>query len=282
VRIMIVGGTSSLAYALKPVLSSFAEVITADLNGCDVKLNLTSPMDEIGILDNIDVVINTAASFGGADISEIVQTESVNVLGVMKLCGACKTANVGRLVQISSIFACLDTASPFYTVYSLSKRHSEEAAQLCCSKLGLPLAVLRPAQFYGVGERYRKSQPFLFSMMDKAEKNEDIVIYGSNDAARNFIHVEDVAKIVALVAQQGIEGVYSCTNTANVTFSEMAAAAVRAFASKSTISFAKDKPDVPDNVFELDDTLFRLIGYYPQIDIAAGMAKEANYRRTHT
>lgn len=268
-----------MAHALMPVLAEFAEVITAGRTGCNVHLDLSDPVKNIELPQDIDVVINTAANFGGNGFEEMLQAETVNVLGVLKICQACAQAQIKQLVLISSIYACLDTSSPFYNFYTLSKKHSDEVAQLYSSIVGLPLTILRPSQFYGVGETFRKHQPFLFTIIDKAMNNEDILIYGSNDAQRNFIHVEDVAKIIASVIKLKIEGIYTCMNNENISYSEVAVAAIEAFGSKSSIKFMKEQPDIPDNIFELDDSLFRLINYYPQISISLGMKKEAAYRK---
>lgn len=278
-KILIVGGTSSLAYALNPVLSEFAEVITAGRAGCDVWLDLSGSIEQIVLPKGIDVVINAAASFGGKSFEDMFQTENVNVLGVLKLCNACTNAKIKQLVLISSMFALLDKTSRFYSIYSLSKKHSDEVAQLYSETCGLPLTILKPSQLYGVGEIQRKHQPFLSMIIDKAANGEDILIYGSNDALRNFIHVEDVAKIIALVIQRKIKGSYTCANIQHVSYSEVAAAAIEAFGTKSTIKFMTEEPDIPNNICELDDTLFRLIDYYPQISILLGMKKEAAYRK---
>jgi nucleoside-diphosphate-sugar epimerase len=279
-KILIVGGTSSLAQALKPVLSEFAEVITAGRSGCDVHLDLIDPVAKFELPKPIDVVINTAASFGGKTFDDMYQTESVNVLGVLKLCEACTKAQSKQLVLVSSIFACLGKGSHFYSAYSMSKKHSEEAAQLYSSTFGLPLTILRPSQFYGVGEPQRKHQPFLSMIIEKAANDEDILIYGSNDALRNFIHIEDVAKIIELVIRRRILGTYACANVKNVSYSEVAAAAIEAFRSRSTVNFIREQPDIPDNIVESDEELFRLIDYYPQISISIGMKKEAAHRKT--
>jgi nucleoside-diphosphate-sugar epimerase len=267
-KILIVGGTSSLAKALKPVLSEFAEVITAGRKGvCDVYLDLSDEVEKINLPKGIDVVINAAASFGGEKFEDMYQAENVNVLGVLKLCHACSNAQVKHLVLVSSI------------LYTLSKKHSDEIAQLYCSTHGLPLMILRPSQFYGTGEKQHTHQPFFSTIIDHAANNEDILIYGSNDALRNFIHVEDVANIVALVIQHKIEGTYSCMYTENVSYSEIAGAAIKAFGSKSTVKFIKNQADIPNNIFEPDVSLYHLIGYFPQISISLGMQKEAAYRK---
>lgn len=278
-RIVIVGGASSLAQALIPVLSAFAEVMTAGRRGCDIPLDLRAAAERVELPRDTDFVVNTAACYGGGTPDEMLETEGVNALGVLKLCRSCTEAGIKHLVQISSIFACLGEDSPFYSIYALSKRHADEVARLYSAQFGLPLTILRPSQMYGVGESSRKHQPFLSSIIDRAATNVDVLLSGSHDALRNFIHVEDVARIVALAIQHGIEGTYSCANAKNVTYAEVAAAAIEAFGSTSKIRYVAEEPDVPDNIFEPDESLYRAIGFYPQISIADGMEKEAAYRK---
>ena len=279
-KILIVGGTSSLAQVLKPVLSQFAEVSTAGRAGCDMRLDLSGTDGAICLPKGFEVVINVAAQFGGNDFDRVLAAENVNVLGALKLCHACTQAEVGHLVQVSSIFAGLGKGSPFYGIYSVSKRHAEEVVQLYGGRFKLPLTILRPAQIYGVGESFRKHQPFLYSIIDKAQRNEEIVFFGSNDARRNFIHAEDVANIIARVVQKRTEGIFSCQNSVNITYSEIARAAIAAFDSASTIRFLRGKPDVADNAFDPDEGLFRRIKYFPRISFALGMKKEADFRRS--
>src|SRR4029077_13208364 len=122
--------------------------------------------------------------------------EDVNVLGTLKLCQACTRAKVKHLISISSTSAYLMPASPYYSIYSLSKKQSDEVAQLFCSSFGLPCAILRPSQIYGSEDTFRKHQPFLYTAIDRAERGEEITIYGDHDALRNYIHVDDVCQII--------------------------------------------------------------------------------------
>lgn len=278
-RVLIVGGSSSLARVLKPVLLPFAEVVTAGRTGCDISLDLSRPDEQIRLPEGIEAVIHLAAHFGGKDIGALHKTEQVNVLGTLAVCEACTRAEAGHLVLVSTMFAELSEDSPFYGIYALSKRHAEEAARLYSAEFGLPLTILRPARIYGTGESFRKHQPFLYGVVDKAENNEEIVFYGTNDAHRNLIHAEDVAEVIAQVVLQKVEGIYSCTNPENIRYSEIAKAAIAAFGSKSVIRFVPDKPDIPDNTCSADDRLYREIGFFPRISLADGMAKEAAHRR---
>lgn len=278
-KILLVGGNSSLAQVLRPVLASFAEVLTAGRSGCDVELDLAWSAERFELPAGLDVAINLTAHFGGQSFDAMLAAEDVNVLGGLKLAHACIRAGVDQLVQVSSIFAGLREDSLFYNSYALSKRHAEELTQLYCGNAGLPLAVLRPGQLYGEGESFRRHQPFIYALLDRAQRNEDIVLYGRNDAQRNFIHVTDVAEVIARVVQQRIEGRYDCVSLTNVRFSEIAAAAVAAFGSASAIRFDITKADIPDNTFATDESLYRRIGYFPQISLAQGLAREAARRR---
>lgn len=279
-KIVLAGGRSSLAQVLCPVLALFAEVLTAGRSDCDVKLDLNWPAERFELPAGVDAVIHLAAHFGGQDFESMLAAEEVNVLGALKLAHACTRAGVGHLVLVSSIFAGLDDESPFYNCYALSKRHAEELTRLYCRSAGLPLAILRPAQLYGEGESFRHHQPFLFTLLDRAQRGEDIVLYGSNDARRNFIHVADVAEVLARVVRQRIEGRYDCASLSNVRFSEIAAAAIAAFGSNSATRFDATKPDIPDNAFAADESLYRRINYFPRISLAQGIAREAARRKT--
>lgn len=277
-KILIVGGTSSLAHALKPVLSEFAEVITAGRAGCDVHIDLSDPVEKIAIPQQIDVVINTAAHFGGKDYGQMYLAESINVMGVMKLCQVSYEAKIRHFISISSINAYLEATSAYFGIYALSKRQSDEVVKLFCSSFNLPWTILRPSQIYGNEDIFRKHQPFLYTAIDKAERSEDITIYGSNDALRNYIHVSDFTKIISTVVTKQVEGLYACTSPTDVSFSQIANAAINAFSSTGRVIFLKEMADIHDNVFPYDDSLYKIIRYSPQLSIEEGIKRVAAYR----
>ena len=170
-KVVIVGGTSSLGSALRMVLSESCEVITAGRTNCDLALDLTWPLEQRMVLpDDVDVIVHTAAHFGGKTAADIVEAENVNVLGTLKLCQAAASAKARHFILISSIFASLNEDSEHHSIYALSKRHAEDVARFVCATHSLPLTVLRPSQIYGAGPRFRAHQPFLHAMMDKAKK----------------------------------------------------------------------------------------------------------------
>jgi hypothetical protein len=65
----------------------------------------------------------------------------------------------------------------------------------------------------------------------------------------------------------------------NMASHEIATQAIKAFGSKSRIRLIAPPHAMPDNIFEPDDTLFRLLEYFPQISMAVGMRMEAACRK---
>jgi nucleoside-diphosphate-sugar epimerase len=278
-RVLLVGGNSSLAQCLRPMLADCADVVTAGRNGCDLALDLASA---VNIPLGFDSVVNTAAHLGGPTPAALASAEATNVLGLLALGHACAEAGVRHFVQVSSIFATLTASSPFHNAYALSKRHGDEALQLQARMHDMPLTILRPSQLYGLGESYRRNQPFLFTLMDKAQAGQDIELWGRRDALRNFIHAQDVANTIARVVFSRTLGVYTCSHPQNLSFSQIAHAAVDAFGTSSAIRFLPEKPDTADNIFPFDDALYRTLGHGPQITLAQGMQMEAAHRRSST
>ena len=278
-KILIIGGTSSVGLALKPVLSEFGEVLTAGRRDCDIQLDLNDPAGKVSFPDGLDAVIHTAAHFGGKGAEDILEAEYVNVLGTLKLCREAVRSKAGHFVLISSMFTCLHENSPFFGIYALSKRHSEETAGYYCSVHPLLLSVLRPSQIYGNEERFRRHQPFFYQMIDGAEKGEDILLYGSHDPQRNYIHIDDLTAVIARVVKDRVEGTYACAHPQDSSYARIAGAAQRAFGKGGTVRYLRDKDDIPDNIFEKDDTLYRKIGFYPQVSVEEGIAGIVSFRR---
>ena len=278
-RVLLVGGTSSLVEVLSSVLLPHAEVLTAGRNNCDLKLDLRLGAEHFHIPKGLDCVVNLAAHFGGDDFESILGAEEVNAVGTLKLANACREAGAGHFIQISSIFAELNENSRLFSSYALSKRHAEELLSLYCQNTGFPTLILRPSRIYGEGEIFRRHQPFLYALLDQAETNQIIVLNGNNDAVRNFIHCKDVAQVVLRAIQFRLEGVFQCAATTNLRMSQIAAAAVTACGSSSEIVFNRAEEDIPDNPLEVDDQLFQHLQFFPQVSLVEGLALEVARRR---
>lgn len=277
-RVLVVGGTSSLAKVLIPALKEIGEVLTAGRKGCDLTIDLAETGERFSLPLGIDVVVHTAAHFGGNTPEEVLEAENVNVLGTLRLCEASLQSGVKHFILISSIYAMLEQTSDYYSIYSVTKRHAEEASLFLCSRNDLPLTILRPAQLYGNTDDFGKHQPFLYAIAGKAQRGEDIFLNGRNDALRNFLHVDDLVQIILRVIERNVTGVYSCLFPENTSISKISRSAISAFDSVAKIIFLADKEDIKSNVFPIEDTLYQKIKFFPTVDIESGMKLIAKNR----
>ncbi len=279
-NILIVGGTSSVGKVLKKSLTLTHNVKTAGRKYCDIQIDLEDSIDNIVLPTNLDAVIILAAHFGGKTDEDIYAAENINVLGTLKVCQAALNANAKHVILISSIFALLKNGASNYSAYSLSKKHSEEIAELFCNSFKLPLTILQPSQIYGNLDNFKIRQPFLNMILDKAEEGLEINIFGEHDAKINIIHVEDLVNIIKLITEKKVTGKYSCTNPMDISYTQFAKLAYEINNHKGKISFLSEHNNIEDNIFEYNSNLFDKIKYYPQVTFQEGIKRMYNIRKT--
>jgi nucleoside-diphosphate-sugar epimerase len=270
-KILIVGGVSALGIALNEAFKASNNVITAGRRGCDITVDITDDCEGITFPDGIDIVIHTAAHFGGTEAKDILAAINVNVLGTAKVCKAAIDAGVKHFVLISSIFVFKGSMGIRDDAYSISKRHSEEVATLLCSKFSIPLTILRPSQIYGNTHSFSSRQPFLSRIIDKALMGEPIDIYGSRDAKINLIHIKDLVKIVSHIIIQKLTGVYSCCHPINTSYCEFAKTAFSIVDKRPMIRFLNEMRDIEDLIFENDLMLYSAIEFSPETNLREGI-----------
>jgi len=281
-KTLIVGSTSVIGRACGRKLEMDGDVKFAGRRDADISVDLTRWDQLPEINERFDVVIHAAADFGGTSGDDIVRAELVNAVGTASVCRLAQAVEASHLVIVSSISACYQPSDPFYGIYSLSKRHAEEVAQLFCSVIGLPLAILRPSQIYDDEGGCRRHQPLLYHMVDRAQAGEDIVVYGKHDAVRNYLHIEDLSEICRLVVRQRLTGCHSCSSPNSVRLSEIASTAFSIFGRGGGVRFQPDKPDVAD-LPDIDlGVLYDVLNYRPQVNLREGMARIKTYREAHS
>ncbi len=265
-------------------MSQATAVKSAGRREANIPLDLSAWNFQVKTDEVFDVVIHIAADFGGNNDADYARAEMVNSVGTLSACSLASQVQAKHFVLISSIFATYSPQDPYYGIYSLSKRHSEEVAQFYCSERKLDLTILRPSQVYDDAELCRPHQEFLYRIADKAEAGKPVELFGSHDARRNYIHLSDLIECINRVIHQRLTGVFTCANPQSVTLSEMAHAAYRAFgtAHLGQVVFLKDRQDLLDlpplNEFEL----YSKIQFRPGIGIEEGYKRIQLHREIHS
>lgn len=270
-KILIIGGTSAVAMSMKPSLEKIGEVFTAGRRDCDLYIDLEQELKINNFPKNIDVIIHVAAHFGGEDDKQLEQAVNTNVMGTLKTCELAKQLNIKHFILMSSMSASLNRISNYYSIYALTKRQSEEIAQFYCSLNNIDLSILRPTQIYGNNDMFLKHQPFFYHIIQSAAEDAVVRIYGAHDALRNYIHTNDLTEIVLNVIEKKVYGVFYCGNMTDIRYSQIVVTAFKVFDHDLKMAFLQDKEDIPDNVFDKDDSLYRKIGFYPNISMEEGI-----------
>lgn len=270
-RILITGGNSTVARFLKPLLRDNYDIITLGRANCDINCDLLD-LDFMFPKD-VDVVIHTAASFGGETNEDIFKTEEFNVMATLNLCQKLSESKVKHFIHISSIFTYLDPKSKFYSIYSLSKRHSEDIVQFSLNRASIPYTILRPSQLYGNDPVFKKHQPFFFRILDQASKGEQIKLYGKNNPKRNYLHINDFVLILSKVIEEGVFGEFDCSYPLNTSYEEIARIAFEISNHIPNIKYLTDKIDIDDNVFEIKEDLYLRLATHPRITLKEGITE---------
>ncbi|MDB5177145.1 MAG: NAD-dependent epimerase/dehydratase [Candidatus Saccharibacteria bacterium] len=274
-KILIVGANSTVAKAVISKLTNEHTVITAGRKDCDLIFDLRK---SIKIPKDVDAIFNFTAAFGGESNDDIRNTFETNVLGALNLCIAAADAGIKHIIQLSSVSALIPEGAPYYSIYGLTKKQADEVMQLYCKNKGIALTIVRPSQIYGESDVFARHQPFIYLAADLAQKGEDITIYGQHDALRNYIFIDDLTEVLCKIVAKKIDGVFLCTYPDDVSYGYVAEVAQKVFHGSGAVKFLKDKPNIPDNVFPRDESIYEKTGYMPKIDLEEGFRRIKAYR----
>lgn len=154
-------------------------------------------------LDGIEVVHNVAALYRPTNIPNRMYWE-VNVEGVRNIMELAVEAGAKRFVQCSTIGVHGHVRHPPASeeseikpddYYQYTKLKGEEVSRELGAKLGLPVAIIRPAAIYGpLEDRFLK--------LPKLIKAARWIMFGSGEVLYHFIHIDDLCRAFELCAEK--------------------------------------------------------------------------------
>lgn len=197
-NIVVFGGAGFLGSHVCDKLSLAGHNVTIfDINESpwkrdDQKMIVGDIMDQKAIhqaVQGIDVIFNFA---GIADIDDAktkpIETAKYNVLGnTMLLDAACK-AGVKRFVYASTVYVYSNVGG----FYKVSKQASELYIEKFNEQYGLEYTILRYGSLYGPRAGINNG---IYNFVHQVLNNGVIYYYGSKESIREYIHVEDAARL---------------------------------------------------------------------------------------
>tara|TARA_B100000767_G_C19726697_1_gene519814 strand:- start:145 stop:1020 length:876 start_codon:yes stop_codon:yes gene_type:complete len=141
------------------------------------------------IIAGAEVVYNFAAL---ANLDEAftqpVKTININILGNLNVLEACRTNNVRRFIYASTVYVHSRQGG----FYRCSKQASEAYVEEYQKIFGLDYTILRYGSLYGPRADHTNG---LYRIIKSALENGKVSYEGDIDAMREYIHVEDAARV---------------------------------------------------------------------------------------
>jgi UDP-glucose 4-epimerase len=208
------------------------------------------------------------------------KTIEINTIGTLNILEAGRMNNIRKIVLASS--AAVYGDSPILrkkedlipipkSPYAISKLDCEYASRIYYEEYGLKTTSLRYFNVYG--PRQDVTSPYAAVMpifINKAIRNEDLIIYGDGLQTRDFIFVKDVARANELVMSKGDGMTFNVASGSAATVKELAEKIIDITGSKSNIVHKEPrKGDIKHSLADISK--IKNIGFKTEFDIERGL-----------
>lgn len=188
---------------------------------------------------------------------------------------------VAHLVYISSDAVYSDDANPVTerSVCHPSSSHGMMHAArelLLRNEVKSPIAILRPSLLYGAKDPHNGYGPNRFRRL--AEKNEPITLFGNGEEMRDHVHIDDVARITAMVLAHRSMGILNIATGISTSFRQIAEMINAGCKRAVSINATPRQNPIVHRHFDIADCLkaFPSFHYVPLADGLAKVATESD------
>ena len=214
------------------------------------------------------------------------KTIEINTIGTLNILEAGRMNNVKKVILASS--AAVYGDSPILkkkedlipvprSPYAISKLDCEYASRIYYEEYGLKTTALRYFNVYG--PRQDVTSPYAAVMpifIERALKNEDLIIYGDGLQTRDFIFVKDVAHANELVMSKGDGVTFNVASGSAASIKELADKIIELTGSKSNIVHREPrKGDIKHSLADISK--IKKIGFKIGFDINKGLAETVDW-----
>lgn len=223
-KLLFTGASGFLGSNIRPILQKEYDISTVGITDMDdYSVDISKNIPELK--EYFDIVLHAA---GKAHVVPKTEAEKqtffdINYQGTIHLCQALEKSGVPKaFIFISSVavYGCesgenITEDHPLNgcTPYAVSKRQAEEYLQEWCHKHNVILSILRPSLIAG------PNPPGNLGTMIKGIETGKYFCIGGGKARKSVLMVEDIARLVPLVAEKG--GIYNVCDDSQPTFRQL-------------------------------------------------------------
>lgn len=294
-KILITGSAGMVGSAMVRILKSqgFENLIAHQRS--DFDLRDQKKVEDFFATQKIDYVFHLAAVVGGIHANATYPAKFIfdntqmhlNVInsaqknGTKKLLfpgSACTYPKLAKqpIVEESFLTGAIE---PTNIAYAAAKINGIIAAQSYKKEFGFNCVVPMPTNTYGVGDNFNPSHshvvPALIRRFHEAKINNlsEVVMWGSGEALREFLYVDDLAEALIFLMQSHNDAeIINVSTMAEITMKELAQKIAQVVGFKGEIKLDKTKPDGAPRKC-LDSTKLQNLGWKPKINLEEGLQK---------
>ena len=241
------------------------------------------------IMIQADYVFHEAALVSVVEsVEKPVLTEEINVLGTLNILRALSEGH-GKLIFASSAAVYGDNQNlplkeeekPMpLSPYGVTKVSGEYYCKIFYELYGVPTVALRFFNVFGERQGYNQYAGVISIFINRALKNEPLIIFGDGKQTRDFIYVKDVVKANVLVAEKKRANgeVFNVARGERTTILELAMKIIDATNSSSPIIFDKPRPgDIKHS--QADISKIKKLGFKPEYSLEEGLLRTVEWYR---
>ncbi|WP_258084128.1 SDR family oxidoreductase [Thermococcus thermotolerans] len=242
------------------------------------------------LISHADYVFHEAAQVSVVEsIRDPVFTEEVNVIGTINILRALLDGH-GKLIFASSAAVYGDnpnlplkeTERPRpLSPYGLTKATAEEYLRVFHELYGLPVVSLRYFNVFGPRQGFNQYAGVISIFINRALKNEPLVIFGDGKQTRDFIYVKDVVRANLLVAESRRANgrVFNVATGRGTSILELATKIIEITGANTSILFDKPRPgDIRHSLADIGE--IRKLGFEPEFSLEEGLKKTVEWYAT--
>ncbi len=247
------------------------------------RMDVTDPVALGSVMSDVDVVIHLAAQTNVRYSMECPWDDMrANVVGTLNVAVQAARHGVERIVYSSSGGAVygeprylpVDEEHPTEPVsnYGVSKLTGEHYLRVQAEEAGFDYVVLRYANVYGPRQDPSGEAGVIPIFLERALRGEPLIVFGDGEQTRDFVYVEDVARVTADCVEKG-EGVYNIGTGKETSVNEIVDM-VRAVVGKDVeVVYEDPRPGEVRRIYLDVSKAEEELGFKPEVGLKEGIRR---------
>lgn len=206
-----------------------------------------------------------------------------NLVGTVRLLQALRESGVRRLVYLSSggtVYGIpeavpIPETHPLRPIcsYGVVKVAVENYLYMFNQLHGLDYVVLRPSNPYGERQGHFGVQGIIGTFLNKLWRGEELEVWGDGSLVRDYLHVEDLARLCVATAESERVGTYNAGSGRGHSVRELLECMEKVVGRPLPVRWREGRKfDVPRVVLDIERAR-RDFSWEPEIDLAAGIGR---------